>query len=98
MCIEEDEVSAENNAEKLAESIFQKWSPEEIRHYYQLMLWQQAIEDENIMLEHAEMKIEYTTQGVMGIMNQIEDETWQQAIDKFENIDERVKLKELEEK
>lgn len=82
--------------EKLVEEIFEKWSPEEIRYYYELM-WQQAtdsqvaenMKSEDSMWEHHMMK---------ATLNFIEgEETWQNAIGKFDDIDGRMSPKELEE-
>lgn len=82
--------------EKLVEEIFEKWSPEEIRYYYELM-WQQAtdsqvagnMKSEDSMWEHHMMK---------ATLNFIEgEESWQNAIGKFNDIDGRMRPKELEE-
>lgn len=96
ICFEEAE-----EEDKPAENIFMKWSVEEIRHYYQLMSWQHANEeDENKMKDVNSMwDLEIpTTHELRMLKSEFKDEdTRQQAIEEFADIDGRIKPKELEE-
>lgn len=93
---EMDEQDEGYEDEKPLEEIFEKWSPEEIRHYYEL-LWQQATDSqvaENMKPEDSM----WEPHLMKATLNFIEgEETWQNAIGKFDDIDRRMRPKELEE-
>ncbi len=93
-----DEQDENYKDEKLAENIFEKWSLEEISFYYELMLWQHATKDENIMkYENNMWGFEIPTTYDLNLKAKYDKHTWQKAIDESKDIDKRIRPKEHEE-
>ena len=87
------EACEQKKFEELVKNIFMLWNPEEIRHYIELILWQQSTE---YIEDCKELKYKLDAQRINDML-QLKDSqfSWKKSNEDFENVDGRIKLKEI---